>query len=96
MSRLSAIEPHGPVRKITVQVMVRDYGRLLRIDVSAHTWRHTCATHLVNNGANIAYVQRLLGHASLETTQIYTRVTMAEVKAAYHKAHPRSRSAKGK
>ena len=88
---LSSIEPHEPLKAQAIQVMVRQYGQRVGVRVTPHLWRHTCATHLVNNGANIAYVQQLLGHASLETTQVYTRVTLHEVKAAYHKAHPRSR-----
>ncbi|OYV97748.1 MAG: hypothetical protein B7X11_06270 [Acidobacteria bacterium 37-65-4] len=47
--------------------------------------------HLVAGGSNIAYVQRLLGHRSLETTQIYTRVAVPEVKATFRRSHPRAR-----
>jgi integrase/recombinase XerD len=89
---LSSIQPHGPLKPLCVQVLVRHCGQAAGIrGVSAHIWRHTCATHLVSNGANIAYVQRILGHESIETTQIYARVTLAEIKATYHKAHPRNR-----
>jgi hypothetical protein len=49
----------------------------------------------VADGANIAYVQRLLGHRSLRTTQIYTRTTIAEIKATHAKAHPQARSRSG-
>jgi site-specific recombinase XerD len=52
------------------------------------------ATHLVANGSNIAYVQRLLGHRRLDTTQIYTRVAVPELKATYRKAGPKSTATK--
>jgi integrase/recombinase XerC len=77
--------------------MVREYALAVGIGkVSPHIWRHTCAAHLVSGGANLAYVQRILGHESLETTQIYARVTLEEIKSGYHKAHPRSRTRKRK
>ena len=90
---LGGIAPHGAVKAQAIQVMVRRCGRAAGLRVTPHLWRHTCATHLVSNGANLAAVQCLLGHASLETTQIYTRVTIAEVKATHRQAHPRSRRA---
>jgi integrase/recombinase XerD len=88
---LGAFEPHGPIYLQTVQAMVRQYGRLAGIRVTPHLWRHTCATHLVSNGANIAYVQQLLGHASLNSTQIYTRVAIPELQATHARKHPRAK-----
>ncbi len=91
---LSSMQPHGPLKSQAIAVMVKLYGREAGIakHVTPHVWRHTCATHLVTDGANIAYVQRLLGHRSLRTTQIYTRTTIAEIKATHAKAHPRSKA----
>lgn len=89
---LASIQPYAPLKKQLVGVMVRQYGKAaLGRSISPHVWRHTCATHLVAGGSNIAYVQRLLGHRSLETTQIYTRVAVPEVKATFQKRHPRAR-----
>jgi hypothetical protein len=56
--------------------------------VTPHVWRHSCATHLVADGANVVYVQRLLGHRSLRTTQIYARVAVPELKQTHSRAHP--------
>jgi integrase/recombinase XerD len=89
---LSAVPPHEPLGIEAIPHMVRRYAKsVLGRTVSPHVWRHTCATHLVSNGANIVYVQRLLGHTSLETTQVYTRVSVPDLKKALARAHPRSR-----
>lgn len=89
---LSSTRPHGPLKSQAIEVMVKRYGRLAGLSkrVTPHVWRHTCATHLVASGASIAYVQRLLGHCSLRTTQIYVRTSIPEIKAMHNQAHPRN------
>ena len=60
--------------------------------VTPYTLRHGCATHLLQKKTDVRHVQKLLGHASVETTAIYTHVAPEDVRRAVEKAHPRERS----
>jgi integrase/recombinase XerD len=77
--------------------VVHKYARIANIDraVSTHTFRHSCATHMLRAGAPIRHLQEMLGHASIETTQIYTRVTITDLKVVHRRFHPREQHPDG-
>lgn len=79
------------INPLILERLVREYARKagIRKRVMPHVLRHTCATLMLQGGADIAHVQRLLGHAQLSSTQIYTRVAGRDMKATHAKTHPR-------
>lgn len=81
-----------PLSLRSIDRLVKKFGRAEGIDLTPHTLRHSFATHLMENGADMLLVKEILGHASLSTTQVYTHVTAETMKAVYRDAHPRSGS----
>ena len=74
-------------------LILKGCGRRARINtpITPHTLRHSFATHMLRGGAPLRYLQELLGHASISTTQVYTHLAQEQIQNEYDKAHPRSR-----
>jgi integrase/recombinase XerD len=85
------LSDHGrEMNKHMVSRYIGSYAKKAGLDkaVSAHTLRHSCATHMLQNGADIRYVQKLLGHKNLSATQVYTKVLSKDLKETIQKFHP--------
>lgn len=84
---------HGePLSVRSIDRRVKQFGHSEGLDFTPHTLRHSFATHLMENGADMMLIKEILGHASLSTTQKYTHVTAETMKEVYRNAHPRSGS----
>jgi integrase/recombinase XerC len=91
-SKVLFVNKHG--RRLSTRSVRRKMDKYLKIagldpSISPHTLRHSFATHMLNNGADLRSVQEMLGHQSLSTTQIYTHLTTGKLKKVYQGAHPR-------
>ena len=76
-----------------VMELVKKYAQKARIkkNVHPHTFRHTCATTMLKNNADLNSIRKILGHTSLNTTQIYTHLNITDLKEVHRRCHPRER-----
>jgi tyrosine recombinase XerC len=91
-ARVLFANKHG--QRLSTRSVRRKMDKYLKMagldpSISPHTLRHSFATHMLNNGADLRSVQELLGHQSLSTTQVYTHLTTSRIKEVYDNAHPR-------
>jgi len=82
-----------PINHSNLIWIIKKYVKHAKIKkhITPHSLRHTCATHLLKNKASLRHIQKLLGHASIETTQIYTQLELSDLKKAHKMYHPRER-----
>ncbi|MEE8577500.1 MAG: tyrosine-type recombinase/integrase, partial [candidate division Zixibacteria bacterium] len=79
-----------PLSVRSINRLIKQFGLKEGISVTPHALRHSFATHMLDNGADLVLIKEILGHASLSTTQKYTHVTAETMKRVYRQAHPRA------
>jgi integrase/recombinase XerD len=77
---------------VMIGLLVSAYGRAIGVRIAPHGLRHACATHLLQRGADIRHVQQLLGHRDIQTTAVYTGVTIEDLRQVLDRSHPRERA----
>jgi len=91
IDRLFVTSAGRPINRQGIHALIAEYADKCGLEgVSPHTIRHSFATHLVQNNADIRSVQQMLGHADISTTQIYTHITSTQLKRNYDRFHPRA------
>lgn len=83
---------HQPLNRVSVWKLIKFYAKKAGLTkvISPHTFRHSYATHLLDNDADLRVIQELLGHASIQSTDRYTQVNNQQLQQAFHQFHPRS------